>query len=460
MPTDKMGTPATAFDRDAFIRAAVAPRDGSSHRSGTLDAAESLLHAHPDLATGDIHCAAILGDADTVATMLAADASLATQQSTPYGWDALTHLCFSRYLRHDTARSDGFVRAAEALLRAGASANTGFHESHHQPEPEFESVLYGAAGVAHHEALTRLLLAHGADPNNVEVAYHSPESRDLGAFTALLETGALTPMSLNIMLLRKSDWHDMAGMALALRAGADPNRTSIWGRAPLAHAIRSDNDAAIVTLLLDAGADPLRPDPDRTPYVMAAWAGRGDLLALFDARVTPPALAGIDALVAACARGDVATAHALVDGTPALRDTLRSNAAELLARYAGCRDIAGIRVLLDLGLDVNTPNPDANGYFELAARSTALHVAAWRAHHATVHLLLERGANPSVRDARGRTPLMLAVLACVQSYWTDRRAPDSVRALLLAGATLDGVRFPSGYDAIDELLGAAGAVRS
>ncbi|MGH9718880.1 MAG: hypothetical protein ACRD8O_01590, partial [Bryobacteraceae bacterium] len=53
-------------------------------------------------------------------------------------------------------------------------ADTGFYEKNHQPEPEFESALYGAAGVAHHEELTR----------------------------PLVETGKLTPDSLATMLLR------------------------------------------------------------------------------------------------------------------------------------------------------------------------------------------------------------------------------------------------------------------
>jgi len=82
-----------------------------------------------------------------------------------HGWDALTYLCFSKYLRLDPARSDGFVRAATALLDARANSNTGFYEANHQPKPEWESVLYGAAGVAHHPELTRLLLERGADPN-------------------------------------------------------------------------------------------------------------------------------------------------------------------------------------------------------------------------------------------------------------------------------------------------------
>ena len=55
-------------------------------------------------------------------------------------------------------------------------------------------------------------------------------------------------------------------------------------------------------------------------------------------------------------------------------------------------------------------------------------------------------------DGRGRTPLALAVRACVDSYWTSRRSPESVEALLRARASVNAVRFPSGYAEVDELL--------
>src|SRR5919198_676192 len=92
---------------------------------------------------------AILGDAAAVQRFLATNPANATAKSAPLDLDALTHLCFSTDLQRDRARSDGFVRAARALLDAGASANTGFFEASHQPHPERESALYGAAGVAH-----------------------------------------------------------------------------------------------------------------------------------------------------------------------------------------------------------------------------------------------------------------------------------------------------------------------
>src|SRR5438128_678793 len=93
----------------AFIEAACVPLD-SGHASGTLDRAEAILAAHPEIATSSIHAAAVLGDDAAVRRSLAFDAGNATVKGGPRGWDALTHLCFSKYLRLDRARSDGFMR--------------------------------------------------------------------------------------------------------------------------------------------------------------------------------------------------------------------------------------------------------------------------------------------------------------------------------------------------------------
>ena len=131
--------------------------------------------------------------------------------------------------------------------------------------------------------------------------------------------------------------------------------------------------------------------------------------------------------------------------------------ASLLAEFAGNGNTDGVRNLLDLGVDVRAVYQEGDGYFGIAKESTALHVAAWRARHDTVNLLIERGAPIDAPDGNGRTPLALAVRACVDSYWTERRSPESVCALLQAGASVRGALFPSGYAEVDELLRSRGA---
>jgi len=96
-------------------------------------------------------------------------------------------------------------------------------------------------------------------------------------------------------------------------------------------------------------------------------------------------------------------------------------------------------------------------FIDIARNSTAVHVAAWRARPAVVRLLIEHGAAVNASDGCGRSPLALAVRACVDSYWQERRTPESVQALLQAGASVSGVTFPCGYRAVDDLLEAHGA---
>jgi ankyrin repeat protein len=435
----------------AFIDAACVPLD-SGHATGSLDRAESIRAANPEVATGSIHAAAILGDDVTVRRFIELDPRSATAKGGPRDWDALTHLCFSRYLRLDGTRSDGFVRAAQALLDAGANANTGWYEQDHQPEPEWESALYGAAGIAHHPALTRLLLERGADPNDGETVYHTPESYDNRALKLLVETGTLTEESLSVMLIRKHDWHDYEGVKWLLEQGADPNCVRRWGTNAIHHALARDNALHIIELLFDHGADPMIVAGGVSAVARAARRGRGDVLESLERRGIPVELRGVERLIAACARNDTVGVGAIVQGEPELAVELLAEGASRLAEFAGNGNTEGIRHLLDLGVDVRAPYEKGDGYWDVAPNSSALHVAAWRAQHATVKLLVERGAAVDAPDGKGRTPLALAVRACVDSYWTERRSPESVDALLRAGASVIGVRFPSGYADVDELL--------
>ncbi len=435
----------------AFLEAATAPRD-AAHASGTLERAEAMRATEPAVATASIHAAAALGDDLTVRRFLAQDPGSATATGGPHNWDPLTHLCFSRYLRLDRARSEGFLRAAEALLDAGADANGGWYESNHQPAPVRESVLYGAAGIAHHPELTRLLLEHGADPNDDETVYHTPEGYDNAALQILVEQGRPSGESLHVMLIRKHDWHDQKGIRFLLEHGADPNHRGRWGRSALHQALLRDNDLKIIELLLDHGADPAVTGNGRSSVALAARRGRGEVLTLFERRGFPHALNGVEQLIAACARNDAAAVRALAGREPALVEEIKQQGGQLLAEFAGVGNAEGVGQLLDLGVSINAMFVAGDGYWDVAPGSSALHVAAWRGRHPTVRFLIERGAAINALDGRGRSPLELAVRACTDSYWADRRSPESVEALLRAGASASGISVPTGYAEVDTLL--------
>jgi ankyrin repeat protein len=429
------------------------PRD--AHQFGTLEEAEMILDRHPYVATSSIYAAALLADEATVRMYLARDPASATMKGGARGWDALTHLCFSRYLRLDRARSDGFVRTARALLDAGASANTGWIEmiDHPNPRPVFEAAIYGAAGIAQQPSLTQLLLERGADPNDEETPYHIIETRDNTVLKVLLKSGKLNERSMGTLLRRKCDWHDADGLRLVLEHGGNPNEIGIFGHTALHSSVRRDNSLEMMEMLLDYGADPTLPNREgRSAIVIAARRGRAAALDLFERHGTPISLTGIDTLIAACARDQKATIRSLTATEPRLKLELLEQGGSLLAEFSGVGNLAGVRNLLDLGVSVDSVYHEGDGYFDIAEDSSALHVAAWRARPEVVKELITRGASVNATDAQDRTALQLAVKACVDSYWTDRRSPESVRALLEAGTSTEGIELPTGYDEIDILL--------
>jgi ankyrin repeat protein len=436
----------------AFIEAAI--------WHGTLEAAEAILAAHPEIARTSIHVAAILGDDATVRRFIADDPRNATKKEAPYDGDALVYLCLSKYLRLDKTRSGTFLRAATALLDAGADPNTGFwsKDDYH----EWETALYGAAGVAQHAELTRLLLDRGSDPNDNETFYHAPETYENAAVKVLVESGKMRPDLLAGMLLRKADWHDFEGIKYLLEHGADRNLITLWGYTALHQALRRDNALRNIELMLEHGADPaiktvtkvraqFTPDIEqRSGLAIAAHRGRGDVLEAMERRGIAMEFSGVDRLIAACARNDAAALRAIIECQPQLVQELLAQGGRLLAEFAG-NNAEGVQLLLDLGVPVDALY-DGDPYFDIAKDSTALHVAAWKGWPKAVRLLIERGANVNTQDAKSRTPLMLAVRACVDSYWTNRRSPESVDALLKAGASVRGVDYPCGYGEVDELL--------
>jgi ankyrin repeat protein len=350
--------------------------------SGTLEQADAMLAAQPEVATGDIYAAAVIGDSDEVRWLLAEDRERATAHGGPYGWDSLTYLCFSRYLR--LRPSDGFVNAAEALLEAGADPNTGFSEPAHQPEPTFESALYGAAGVAHHGGLTRLLLAHDADPNlGGEVAYHGAEGFDDEAMIAVVESGRLATEGLTTMLHRKLDWTDRAGVSRLLEHGADPNALSAWGDRALHHSLARDNALPLLELLMDFGADPSLGAPNfdgRSAVAVAARCGRADALQLFEQRGYTIELAGDDAFWQRLSRADRAGTLASLETELGIVQRLESSQPGIVATLAGAGNTDAVALALDLG-------------FPLSAE--ALPTAVWRERTETVRLLLARGGSAS-----------------------------------------------------------------
>jgi ankyrin repeat protein len=357
---------------------------------GSLDRAEALLAKHPELARNDIHIAAILGDDAAVRRFIAANPANVKAKSGPFGGDALNYLGLSKYLRLKPERTDAFVRAATALLDAGADPNTGFWTG--GEFPEYETAMYGAAGVAHNPEVTALLLERGADPNDGEVVYHSPETGDNRCIELLVGTGKLTKENLGMMLIRKIDWHDEDGLRYLLEHGAPADGERNRGWRALHHALARGNELPAITSLLDHGADPTQESGGFTATEMAARLGRSDVLAEFAKRGHAMEFTGVDRLIAMCATGDADGARMLWAREPALLQQLLASGGTLLAMFARSGNVDGVRVLLDLGVSPTAPFVDGDGYFEFKPNTLPIYVAAKLYRREIVQLLIDRGS--------------------------------------------------------------------
>jgi ankyrin repeat protein len=296
------------------------------------------------------------------------------------------------------------------------------------------------------------LLKYGADPNDEEAVYHSPEGYENESMEALVETGRMTTHSLSIMLLRKLDWHDESAVGYLLEHGADPNFAWRGGYPALHHALARSNGLVFFALLFEYGADAGQTSHGISVAVRAAREGRNDVLGLLEQIGSTLDFQGVDRLIAACAAGYADAIKIIAARSPELRQELLSMGGDLLARFSLNANEAGVRRLIELGVDVNAPYIRGDGYFDIAGGSLAIHVAAWLDYSRIVKLLIENGSQIDTPDVKGRTPLALAIKACVDSYWKGRRTPDSVKALLDAGASTNGIVIPTGYDEIDVLL--------
>jgi hypothetical protein len=136
------------------------------------------------------------------------------------------------------------------------------------------------------------------------------------------------------------------------------------------------------------------------------------------------------AFLAACARGDEAAARRFTAGEPGLVTRLQARDGALVADFAGAGNTDGVRLLLDLGFDLESRTSRGG-----TNADAALHVAVWRGRLETVKLLVARGALLEATNAAGATPLSLAVRALVErSDWTPHASPEIVAVFLHAGA--------------------------
>ncbi len=369
--------------------------------------AAQLLAEHPGLSAADVHVAAAAADLDALRDHLAAEPGAANREGGPFRWPPLLYLAYSRLGLAGTPGEA--VGCARLLLGAGADPDAG-HLWQGLPTPftALTGVLGSAddARPAHSDAaaLARVLLAAGADPNDGQALYNRMFVADDSHLEVLLEAG-----------LGHGDggpWHRR--LPELTDAPSELVRQQLgWA---VAHGLLRR-----VRLLAAHGTDldaPLEgswlpPALGLTPLALAWRSGRPRVAALL---TELGATQDVDADSRSI--GALLTGHD-PDLTPDDLDRLRDEHPSLVLRAAVADRLDGVRLLVGRGFDV-----DGFGRQDLPLEQpweTALHHAAGEGKLELARLLLELGADPSVRDRRfGATPL----------GWAQEFDHDAVIALL------------------------------
>ncbi len=397
-----------------------------------------VLERFPELARSGLHAACAACDLEAVDAWLARDASQATVGIGPIGaWTPLVCLAQSPMFGINAAHAAASVTIAERLLALGADANT------FTPQPDDPairlSVLYRASERGN-AGLVRVLLQHGAEPNDGESLYHAAERDHRDVMELLLahgaEISAVHAQWGNTVLYFLAGYRDgqpMAasateGMRWLLEHGADPNVPSdTCQETPLHRMASMGRAAAAIGMMLEHGADATRARADgRTAYELALRAGHTGIAELLRAHGGASELRPVDSFMAACAVGDGAGARRLLDSDPGLLEAIVSAHPDILSHAAAHGRADAVQTLIALGLDVARESGDGG---------TALHWAAWNGQVATVRLLLEHGAPVNVRDnCHGSSPLAWAAHGSENCRSADDDYIAVIDLLLAAGA--------------------------
>ena len=363
--------------------------------------ARARLTADPDLVRREVAAAAVATDPDALAEHLQRDPAAATRDAGPLRWAPLLYLAYSR-LDTDRAR---LQQCLDVLL---ADANAGFFLDG-LPTPF--TALTGVFGSGtpdrpahpHQQLFAQRLLRAGADPNDGQALYnrmfvpaddhlellfaHGLGTGDGGIWHRRLPEATETPQ---VMLTAQLAWAVMHGLSARIRLlaahGVDVRApievTRIVGSRPITPldlAVRSGRQDSIDTLG-ELGVVELDPE---SRLIRAVLGGRP------------------------VAAGEV--------------ERLRRTYPSLVLRAAIADDLVGVRRLVASGFDVN-----AYGRQDTVIEQeweTALHHAAGEGKVELVGLLLELGADPTLRDRRfDSTP----------RGWAEHLRQDRVIELLTA----------------------------
>jgi len=343
------------------------------------DKARELLAARPSISRENIYTAATIGDIAAVQEMLAANPRLASRRGGPNNWEPLLYAAYSRL--NSEAEGHSTLEAARLLLAHGADPNAGFLWDGRYIFTALTGAFgEGESGPVHQpehqycNQLARLLLEAGADPNDSQTLYNRMFTGGTRHLELLFEFG-----------LGKG-----GGRAWFKRLGSGIETPAQMLQQQMAWAAKY-NQMDRMRWLVEHGVDVNTPDTRlrRRPYELALLNGNLEIAQyLLDHGAKQTALNDLDAFAAACLTADADRARTLLAKDPTLVDQLGDQRTELLNRAAEQDRRDAVRLMAELGFDVNG-----------VKRTAPLHLAAAGDHVEMIKLLIELGANPLVRDA-------------------------------------------------------------
>ncbi len=361
--------------------------------------AAAMLADELTLGADDVWVAAARCDVDGLRRLLEDDPGLATREGGPFDWSPLTYLAYARHEPEITEAAT--LESARLLLEHGADADAGYLW-HGLPSPF--TALTGCFGEGeggpgnqpahpHGLALARVLLEAGADANDAQALYNRMFRPDDSHLRLLFEYGLGTgdggPWKRRLGHAAMGPAEMLAGqLAWAVLHGMDA-RVELLA----AHGVDLD------TTLDEFGF------AGQTPYEAAVVSGHARtaelLLGLGASRST---LGDEQRLVAAVLAADRAEVERLSAADSGLLARAREERRGLVAWAAAHAGLDAVRLAVELGWDVNrrarTDVPLDQEW------ETGLHDAAANGHVEMVRLLLELGADPTLKDCRfDGTPL-------------------------------------------------------
>ena len=342
-------------------------------RPGFRRRGRAMLEEDPALGARDIWTAACVGNVEIARRMLDDDPSLANARGGWFNWEPLLYSAYSRV----EAPGGSTLETAELLVERGADPNVCYLWA---GDYRF-TALTGAFGEGEQgpvnqpahpewEALARLLLDAGADPNDGQALYN----RMFGSCNRCLEI--LLEYGLNRR--HRVNWRSGRGRVLDYQ---------------LSWAVRKHH-VERAKLLVEHGADPARCLDDGTSLAAAAaiagHPGLAEFLVAHGAK--PPQPDRVDRFAGACMAGDAVAVREAVRRDPDLPRRVQSRHGGLVADAAGAGRLEAVALMADLGFDLE------EGDF-----GAPLHMAAVHGRLEMCELLVGRGVDVSVTDPEGRT---------------------------------------------------------